>query len=369
MAPFLPGRLWLIVLLLLAPPLRADVPATVRAAPASPALRSEALLTRIGFASCLHQARPQPILEAVNARSWDLFLMIGDNVYGDAEPPELGALAEAYGLQARSPGLNALRASTPVLAVWDDHDYGQNDAGADFPAKARAEELFHAFWHTPADAVERERPGLYRARTVGPEGRRVQLIFLDTRSFRSSLVPTDARGAPGRERYLPNEDPEATLLGAEQWAWLEARLREPADLRLLVSSIQVIADGHGFEAWRLFPAERERLYALLRDVRPGGVVVLSGDRHRAGVYRYAEDLPYPLLEVTSSSLNLPIPNATEEAGPQRLGATFLGENFGELVVDWEREQLALRVRDLTGDAVRELTLPLAALEPDAAADR
>lgn len=365
MAPALPGRSWLLALLLLAPVLRAEVPAAVGAAPDSPALPADALLTRIGFASCLHQARPQPILEAVNARPWDLFLMIGDNVYGDAEPPELAALAEAYALQARSPGLNALRASTPVLAVWDDHDYGQNDAGGEFPARARAEELFHAFWHTPADAAERGRPGLYRSRTVGPEGRRVQLIFLDTRSFRSPLVPTDARGEPGRERYLPNEDPEATVLGDEQWAWLEATLQEPAELRLLVSSIQVIADGHGWEAWRLFPKEREKLYALLGRVRPGGVVVLSGDRHRAGVYRYAENLPYPLLEVTSSSLNLPIRNATEEAGPYRLGATFLGENFGEVVVDWEREALALRVLDLEGQAVRELTLPLAALEPRA----
>ena len=67
----------------------------VAAAPPSPPLDRSAPLEHLGFGSCLHQDRPQPIFSAINARSWDAFLMIGDNVYGDATPPARDGLAEA----------------------------------------------------------------------------------------------------------------------------------------------------------------------------------------------------------------------------------------------------------------------------------
>ena len=155
----------------------------VAAAPPSPPLDRSAPLEHLGFGSCLHQDRPQPIFSAINARSWDAFLMIGDNVYGDATPPALDELAEAYAVAAQAEGLNKLRASTPTLAIWDDHDYGANDAGAEFSGRLKAEELFHRFWHTPAGSVLRRREGLYYHETLGPEGQQVQVIFLDTRSF------------------------------------------------------------------------------------------------------------------------------------------------------------------------------------------
>jgi alkaline phosphatase D len=105
----------------------------------------------------------------------------------------------------------------------------------------------------------------------------VQVILLDTRFFRSPLKPTDQRNAPGRERYLPDEDPTKTMLGEAQWAWLADRLREPAEVRLIVSSVQVLAEGHGWERWGNFPRERQRLYDLIRDTGARGVVYLSGD--------------------------------------------------------------------------------------------
>ncbi|MEE4361136.1 MAG: alkaline phosphatase D family protein [Pseudomonadales bacterium] len=366
-----PARLVVLGWLAVAPWLAGAAPLldAVAAAPASPPLKGDALLQRIGFASCLHQARDQSILDVVDGQPWDLFLFMGDNVYGDAEPPALEALAEAYALQARSPGLNRLRVATPVLATWDDHDYGKNDGGASFAGRASAEVLFHEFWHTPADDPVRDRPGVYQSRIVGPEGRRVQIILLDTRSFRAELKATDSFGAPGRERYVPDATPGLEMLGEAQWRWLEARLREPAELRLLVSSVQVIADGHGWEAWRMLPAERDRLYALIDRIAPEGLLILSGDRHRAGIYRQVSGLPYPLYEVTSSSLNLPIAGAGEEAGPRRLGATFTEENFGALEIDWAQAQLTLMILDRAGQPVRTLRLPLSALRPDPRAER
>lgn len=332
-------------------------PASLAPEITAPALADDVLLERIAFGSCLHQARPQSILDPLLGDDPDLMLFMGDNVYGDVRSPELTELRDAYRLQATSGPMNALRSAVPVLATWDDHDYGLNDAGADFPHGAESRRMFAAFWQLDEAAFAAEE-GVYRARIAGPPGRRVQIILLDTRSFRSPLKVTDARGAPGRERYLPDPDPAKTMLGDAQWAWLEAQLAEPADLRLLVTSIQLIADGHGWEAWRTLPTERLRLYALLRESAAENLVVLSGDRHRAGIYRHDEALAYPLYEITSSALNMPIPEASEEAGPLRLGETYTGANYGRIDVDWEAGRLWLQILDESGRVVRAQDLAL-----------
>jgi hypothetical protein len=61
-----------------------------------------------------------------------------------------------------------------LLATWDDHDYGTNDGGADFPAKAEAKRAFLEFFADPPDSPRRAREGVYDARVFGPEGKRVR---------------------------------------------------------------------------------------------------------------------------------------------------------------------------------------------------
>lgn len=327
----------------------------------SPALVADVPLKRIAFLSCIGQEKPAPALRGLLRRQPDLSIFMGDNVYGDIRGDEVAALAKAYGAQAQQADVNALRAAAPVLAVWDDHDYGRNDAGAEFEHKTLARELFAAFWHLdPRELPDGE--GVYRSVTVGPAGRRTQIILLDTRSFRSPLKPTDQRGAPGRERYLPDEDTDKTLLGEAQWQWLRRVLQEPAELRLLVSSIQVIADGHGYEAWRLLPAERERLYAMLRELEPEGLILLSGDRHIAGMYRRDIGLEWPLFEATSSSVNLSFRSEDDpqEAGPHRIGDVYGPVNTGLLNIDWEAGRVTVQILDEQGAAVRTQSMVFSA---------
>ncbi|MEM6456860.1 MAG: alkaline phosphatase D family protein [Acidobacteriota bacterium] len=309
-----------------------------------PALDSSAALTHIGFGSCLHQDKKQPILDVVRDRDVDLFLMLGDNVYGDVSvPTEMTELRAAYAQQMRNPGFAALRRQTPMLAIWDDHDFGLNDACATFPGRAQAEVLFDRFWRIPDGAASRTRPGIYDAHVIGPPGRQVQILLLDTRFFRSNLTIS----ADDRWRYQPDPDPSKTMLGHDQWRWLETELRKPADLRLLVSSIQVIADGHGWEAWRMLPTERDRLYNVIRRTGAAHLVILSGDRHRAGLYRRDDVIDYPLFEITSSSLNYPT-TSPEEPGPHRLGPTYRQENFGTVQIDWTAGTLRLEIVDVQG---------------------
>lgn len=207
----------------------------------------------------------------------------------------------------------------------------------------------------------RQRDGLYYAKTFGSEGRRLQVIMLDTRWYRSSLKKTDDYGAKGKERYLPDPTPSKTMLGEAQWAWLEGELKKPADVRLLVSSQQVIADGHGWEAWRNLPAERAKLYDLIESTGATGVVMLSGDRHVGGLYENSIVASYPLIELTSSSLNLAFNNEPDETGPYQVGQLYGPANFGMVEIDWDAGMVYLKLHSVEGQEVRGLSVPIETL--------
>jgi alkaline phosphatase D len=321
----------------------------------------------VALGSCLRQNRPQAIWSAVLASRPDVFVALGDNVYADTTDPEV--MRAAYAELGADPGYRALRERIPVLPTWDDHDYGANDAGADYPLRDESQRIFADFFGLATDSPVRTRRGVYDAHVFGPPGRRVQIILLDTRYFRGPL----RRGAPTlacpRGRYVPNDDPAASMLGEPQWTWLADRLREPADLRLLVSSIQVVPDEHCFEKWSNLPHERDRLFRVLRETGAEGVIVLSGDRHFAEISRLpGEVVGYPLYELTSSSLNAPGGPATERNGHRVTAEGFSEANFGVVRIDWSAPdaRVALEVRDTSGQPVLAHAVPLAALRPAAA---
>ncbi len=323
-------------------------------------------ITRIVVGSGADQTKPQPVWSMIAAQKPDLVLLMGDNVRGSGarDDPEMKDLAAAYQAFGRVPEFQAVRKTTPILATWDDHDFGPTDSGGDFLFKAKSKELFEAFWHIDTQSARAKRPGLYDAVITGSPGHRVQIIFLDTRWFRDPLKPTDYPGAPGRERYLPDLDPKHTLLGEAQWSWLEGELKKEAELRLIVSSIQVVADEHGWEKWGNFPNERMKLFDLIAKTGAKGVIFLSGDRHLGAIYRLAnEEVPYPIFEITASGLNSVALNKSVEPGPHRLGPVYEGENFGLVTIDWMRHAVVLELKGLDGQTVRLASVPLAVLVP------
>lgn len=317
-----------------------------------------AVLTRIAVGSCSEETRGLPIFAAVAAARPDLFLYIGDNVYGDPRPgdpafgdPKLPTLRQAYADLNLNAHFSAFNMSTPMLAVWDDHDYGMNDAGAEFAGRETAERLFETYWG-PA-AVGTDHPGVYGARTFGPEGRRVQIIMLDTRFFRTPLKKGEP-DARGRRPYVAQTDAGSTLLGEAQWAWLAAELRKPAEVRLLVSSIQVLSDTHPYESWDKMPGEQRRLYDTIRASGAKGVVLVSGDRHVAAMYRRTGLTTYPLNEMTTSSLNLDFVRSDAEQASAQIGKVYTPVNFGLVEIDWTGRKLSLSVRGLDGAPQRTL---------------
>jgi alkaline phosphatase D len=293
-----------------------------------------------------------PIFNAIKSENYDLFLMLGDNVYGDTDSNDLIELRDAYEKQREN--FDRLNLNFPFEAIWDDHDYGKNDGGEEYIYKEEAEQIFLDFWNIPQDDIRRNRPGLYFEKTQEIDGISIQMIFLDTRFFRDALLPTDEKGVPGKERYVPHTDTSLTMLGEDQWTWLQEQLDKEVDHKIIVTSIQFLAMGHGWEAWKTLPHERQRLIDLV-DQSSSEVLFISGDRHRGGLYQFSTQSGKVISEMTSSSLNLAFAN-DEEDGPLRSGPTFVQENYGEILLDKSTNTLTVNLKDNQGKIIQSLSL-------------
>ena len=344
---------------------------------APPTIAQGNTLHRIAFGSCTNHTQDVPLFKTVVAANPDLFLMIGDVVYPDLNDETFAPIApwpndnslarmkQVYAQMTAKPEYQYLQKHIPMMAVWDDHDYGINDGSADFSLKDESQQLFLDFVDEPANSKRRNTPGVYDSEIVGPEGKRVQIILLDTRYFRTPPLP-DTRSAEEKKalniagRYVPNEDPAATVLGETQWRWLEKQFQETADLRLLVSSYALIPDELGRDSWGNIPHERQRLFRLIRDTQANGVVILSGDVHFAEI-SMTDEGPYPLVEFTSSAMAAPSVGNENFTNSFRISQTYAELNFGLVEIDWEAQpapQVALKAIGLDRTAVFEHQISL-----------
>ena len=279
-------------------------------------------ILKIGFGSCVDQAKPQPIWKAVEKENLNEFFFMGDNVYGDLDSGELSNMAPAYAKQGKN-FPDWLKNLKP-LAIWDDHDYGLNDGGNEYTLKSDSQKLFLDFWRVDKQDDRHKREGIYFSETRQIKDKKILFIGLDTRYFRSPLE--------GEKRnYRSTTDVSKTILGKQQWDWLEKKFQETADIVILVSSIQILATNHGFEKWSNFPHEKERLLSLIKQFQKP-VVLASGDRHKAGIYKQGN-----LYELTSSSLNKPLPRwlvtVWDETDPLLIGKMHYDMNYGLINID------------------------------------
>lgn len=309
-----------------------------------------ATVSTIAFGSCVHQDHPQEIWSEVLATRPDVFVFLGDNIYGDTE--DMDELRAKYAMLGAKPGFAELkRRGTRILATWDDHDYGRDDAGREYPKKVESREIFLDFFGVPADSPRRSRDGVYGAHAFGPPERRIQILLLDSRYNRSGLRrgPKPANELLGS--YVPNDSPNATMLGDAQWAWLEARLREPAVLRIVCCSIPFVPEFTGHETWANMPRERRRLIDLIDATGAEGVVFVSGDTHWAELSRLDREGKYPLFDLTSSGMTETWIGAAPNV--HRIGEACTDANFGTIRVRWDAAppEVVLEIRDGSG-AVR-----------------
>jgi len=308
----------------------------------------------LGFGSCLHQDRSMAILKTIEKKELDLFMFIGDNVYGDQKDGELDKLIRTYKQQYNN--LENFLKNVSTEFIWDDHDFGLNDGGSDYRYKDRAKELFLETWKIPSQDPRRLRDGLYFDKMIEKNGLKVHLIFLDNRTFKSEWKLTDEFNKEGKERYVKDFDPDKTLLGKKQWQWLKDKLNEDSNIKIILSSLQILSLGHGWESWDKLPLERERLFNLIDESNISNLFIFSGDRHRGGFYSFKTDDNNDIYEFTSSSLNLPIPFNTEEKGPLRIGSTYRKANFG--VVRIFEDKVVMELTSNKGKVVNYLNVEI-----------
>ncbi|MFK7864478.1 MAG: alkaline phosphatase D family protein [Pseudohongiellaceae bacterium] len=310
---------------------------------------------RIAFGSCSHQDKPQPIWSQVLGADPDLFIFLGDNIYGDSEDPAV--LAAKYQKLASISGVAELRRQVPVIATWDDHDYGKNDSGSEFVGKESSRKVMLDFWGEPENSPRRTRSsGIYTSYYYGEKGKRVQVLMLDLRWNRTELVELEdeqrlqLRRSENRGPYDASLAATATLLGEDQWDWLEAELQVEADVRIIASSIQLLAEFTGWETWANYPKDRQRFFEMLEIYQQEPILILSGDVHWSEYSEISETANgWPLIELTSSGL-------TEEwkaisPNRHRVGEAFAVANFGLIEIDWSENlpTLNLTIRDVSGE--------------------
>ena len=304
----------------------------------------------IGFGSCIDQEFPQPIWNSIQSKDIDAFMFLGDNVYGDDPSGDLKKLKQSYFIQASK--FPEWLKEKKVISIWDDHDYGINDGGADFKNKKKAQKLFLDFWDIPKDDIRHSREGLYFNELMEIDGFKINLIVLDTRFFRSRLSSTKAP-------YVSTDNINTTVLGDTQWSWFEKVLKTDSDLVIVLSSIQVLATEHVFEKWDLFPHERLRMIKLLDSLETKSLII-TGDRHKGGLYKKGS-----LVELTSSSLNKPttaarisrsvkfVPNSIKkqltETDKFLTTEIYNFENFGLIKINTQTQEIEISLNDIDGN--------------------
>ena len=309
------------------------------------------LPSKIAFGSCSNQNKPQPILNTVVSQKPDLFIYLGDNIYGDTK--DMNVLAQKYKQLSNKKEFQNLRANTAVLSTWDDHDYGWNDAGKEYPFKEASKEIFMDFWKVPLRSPRRQHPGIYGSHTFTDGKKTLQVILLDTRTFRDPLKrnsKTNNVDGKFKNDYQPDTT-QKTILGTTQWQWLEKTLKQNADLRIICSSIQFGHEYNGWESWTNLPNEQQKMIRLIKKTQANGVVFISGDVHWAEISKRTFHDVYPIYDVTASGITEDWHNL--EPNRYRVQNAFRKNHFGMIKIDWKKEnpEAVMQIKDVNGETV------------------
>lgn len=304
----------------------------------------------IAFGSCNDHLRPNLLWDDILNKNPDVWIWGGDNIYADTD--DIEKMRQMYKEQNEIPDYAKLVNQVPIIGTWDDHDYGKNDAGIEYVSKDESQDAFLDFMGVPAESPRRNQKGIYTYHDYKAGGKKIRVILLDTRYFRTALTPS----ASGK-RYQPNAEGEGELLGETQWAWLgQALTNSGADFHVIMSSIQFWSSEHGWEKWANFPHEVKRFKTLLSESKPKGTILLSGDRHISEFSGgMIEGLPYELIDFTSSGLTHAFSGYTGEENAKRIGEVVFTESFGLVVIHPITGKVEFQMLGDNGQVLQEIS--------------
>jgi alkaline phosphatase D len=318
------------------------------------------VIETIAFGSCFNPRKKEhSVFEAILEQKPEVFVMLGDNIYGDTE--DMALFKKKYAaLEAVEP-FRKLRDASTMLATWDDHDYGVNDGGKSYAMRAESAEMFLDFFKDPADSPRREREGIYGSYTFGSGDRVCQILMLDTRYFRDELPKSKEKKKKGTVGwYKPTADTSKTLLGEAQWKWLDQQLQVPANVRIIASSIQMLSFEKGMENWGNVPHEQQRLFELLKKHKADHTFAISGDVHFAELSR--KDLDgYPFYDLTSSGMSHTSKSWASAANTFRVGESQWSLNAGLIKIDWDKKVVDLGIINNKGEKILNHPIKLSEL--------
>ncbi|MBX7225441.1 MAG: alkaline phosphatase family protein [Chitinophagales bacterium] len=309
---------------------------------------SEKRITAIAFGSCGSQWRPDwSIFNSILDKKPDLYIALGDNMYADVEGLEDQPFYPffvdfGYQVLGQNKIFGKFKKQVPIIATWDDHDYGKNNGGNEFLYKQEAKNAFMKFWNVSSDNDMRSREGVYSAYYYGEGNQRIQILMLDTRWFLDVISD---------EPIAATTDASKKILGEPEWLWLEEELKKPAAIRIIGSSTQFCTEHNGYEAWANYPLEMERFYSTIRKTKAEGVFFISGDVHYAEINKRKVEGLYPIYDATSSGLT----HMEDPAKPSiyRIGDPYTNLNFGMLRIDWDANPISIKqeIYSQSGDLV------------------
>ena len=308
-------------------------------------------LDLLTFGSCNRTDLDQSIWNSIAKEGADVWVWLGDIVYTDDQSME--DLAEKYQLQKVLPAYQNLMEKSKITGVWDDHDFGKNDAGSAFEKKLQSRELLFDFLDLRIDHPARKRAGAYQSYTYGEGAEKTMLILLDVRYFKEAYVTSKNP----EQRY--EKDQEGLLLGKAQWQWLETLLASSdAKVHLFGGGIQLLSSEHPFEKWANFPTARKRFMELLEKYQIKNAIYLSGDRHIAELSAMETSPGGFLYDFTSSGLTHAYQGLTEEYNPYRISPLIKELNYGGLELDWENKEILMYLKGQKGELLFEKKLPI-----------
>jgi phosphodiesterase/alkaline phosphatase D-like protein len=273
------------------------------------------------FASCAHTGSNATVFDTIRDEEPLFFLSLGDFFYENIDLNDPRLYREAFDDVLASPAQGTLYRSAPIAYVWDDHDYGPNDADGTSPGKDAAQRNYRdVVPHYPLPAGEEIGP-IYQAFTVG----RVRFIVTDASSEKSPEAMPDG--------------PEKTMLGAAQKAWLKDELLAANGTYPVIvwvnSQPWISKSGDGAIGWGAYATEREEIATFIADHDIRGLMMLSGDAHMLAIddgsnsnYATTGDASFPVFH--AAALDRP---GAEKGGPYSHGAYPGAGQFGLVTIE------------------------------------
>jgi len=245
---------------------------------------------RIAVASCMNDFHSDKfkIWDVLAGKNPEYLLMIGDNVYADASSLTTSQVTDPEVLWNRYIDVRTslpvfyTQKLIPVHALWDDHDYGKNNGGAEFKHKQESKEIFDSFFAQDlSDENYSKGHGVGGLLTLGD----FNFYFLDGRSYRS-------------------ENSQGSHLGLDQTAWFYSKLREEASPSFIIKGDQFFGGYHKHESFEGNHSEDfQKFVSELRGINTP-FIFLSGDRHMSEVMQFPRSLfGKPSFEITSSPIH------------------------------------------------------------------